>query len=95
MPFRILAALVLSAAMAVAASSSGLAQPRNGGTKQPEKSGIWYIPGTDTYRVIKIYPANNAAAKAECGSWQGRLVKVGATEYQCRKQVEYKRPPVK
>jgi hypothetical protein len=83
--------------MVVAASTSGLAQTRNEGTKQPDKQGgFWYIPGTDTTtRVVKTYPANNAAAKAECASWQGRLVKVGATEYQCRKPVEYKRPPVK
>jgi hypothetical protein len=96
MPFRFFAPLVLGGAVALVASSIGLAQPRSEGTKQPDKQrGFYYIPGTDTYRVLKTYPANNAAARAECASWQARLVKVSANEYQCRKAVEYVKPPSK
>jgi hypothetical protein len=99
MPFRILAPLVLGGAVALVASSIGLAQTRNQGTKQPEKQrDFFYIPGTDTvspYRVVKTYPANNRPARVECARWQGRLVKVSATEYQCRKPVEYVKPPSK
>ena len=73
-------------------ATGAIAQTRNEGAKQPDAQRFFFIPGSDTFRVLKVYPANNAAARAECASWMAKLVKVNANQYECRKGVEYQRP---